>query len=295
MKKIIALLIVGFLFFSGNSLFADAYDDCFEIERLKAKSDGLGAVEAAELASKFCRAKLGGTQSQTSQNSAIKSNTQKREGVFVSAVPVFSGQSISYKNKLTQSEDTVYRSDVNSPESTSTETGAEVRNESTVIRGNGLKVGYQFQNFRVAYSRFQWEFTDIFLNLTGNLVIADFLAESGFFVGAGIGRGEVSIPRSAVPNIPTISNSGTSYTTKYTISSEDEDILLFNVGYDYGLNEKLQLSLGVLYTQFNPTITTIDNYGYDYSDGGYNYYNTTRKSEVESSFATIFLTFNVLF
>ena len=295
MKKIIALFIVGFLFFSGNSLFADAYDDCFEIERLKAKSDGLGAVEAAELASKFCRAKLGGTQSQTSQNSAIKSNTQKREGVFVSAVPVFSGQSISYKNKLTYSEDSVSLYDVNSPESTSTETGAEVRNESTGISGNGLKVGYQFQNFRVAYSRFQWEFTDISLNITGNLVIADFLAVSGFFVGAGIGRGEVSIPRSAVPNIPTTSNSGTSYTTKYTISSEDEDILLFNVGYDYGLNEKLQLSLGVLYAQFNPTITTIYNYGYDYSDGGYNYYNTTRKSEVESSFATIFLTFNVLF
>ena len=39
----------------------------------------------------------------------------------------------------------------------------------------------------------------------------------------------------------------------------------------------------------------LHNYGYDYSDGDYSYYNTTRKSEVESSFATIFLTFNVLF
>ena len=49
MKKIIGLLIFGlFLLFSGNSLFADAFDDCFELERLKAKSDGLGAVAAAE-------------------------------------------------------------------------------------------------------------------------------------------------------------------------------------------------------------------------------------------------------
>ena len=46
-------------FISGNSLFADAFDDCFEIERLKAKSDGLGAVESAEQASKVCKAKLG--------------------------------------------------------------------------------------------------------------------------------------------------------------------------------------------------------------------------------------------
>ena len=46
MKKIIGLLIFGlFLLFSGNSLFADAFDDCFELERIKAKSDGLGAVE----------------------------------------------------------------------------------------------------------------------------------------------------------------------------------------------------------------------------------------------------------
>ena len=60
MKKIIGLLIFGlFLLFSSNSLFADAYDDCFEIERIKAKSDGLGAVASAEQAGKICRAKLG--------------------------------------------------------------------------------------------------------------------------------------------------------------------------------------------------------------------------------------------
>ena len=36
MKKIIVLLMmVGSLFISGNSLFADDFDDCFELERLK--------------------------------------------------------------------------------------------------------------------------------------------------------------------------------------------------------------------------------------------------------------------
>ena len=85
MKKIIGLLIFGlFLLFSSNSLFADAYDDCFEIERLKAKSDGLGAVESAEQASKVCKAKLGETQSQgnTTQNNNLADDS--KSGGFAS-------------------------------------------------------------------------------------------------------------------------------------------------------------------------------------------------------------------
>ena len=81
MKKIIVLLMmVGSLFISGNSLFADDFDDCFELERLKAKSDGLGYVEASELAIKVCRAKLGGTQRQTN----TQTNAKKDGGLFVS-------------------------------------------------------------------------------------------------------------------------------------------------------------------------------------------------------------------
>ena len=84
MKKIIVLLMmVGSLFISGNSIFADAFDDCFEIERLKAKSDGLGYVEASELAIKVCRAKLGGTQSQEPQT-PTQTNAKKDGGLFVS-------------------------------------------------------------------------------------------------------------------------------------------------------------------------------------------------------------------
>ncbi len=94
MKKIIILfMMVGSLFFSGNSLFADAFDDCFEIERLKAKSDGLGAVEAAEQASQICKAKLGGTQ-----NNNLADDSKK--GVFAS-IGALSGSAIKggYKFK----------------------------------------------------------------------------------------------------------------------------------------------------------------------------------------------------
>ena len=100
MKKIIVLLMmVGSLFISGNSLFADAFDDCFEIERLKAKSDGLGAVESAEQASKVCKAKLGGTQSQgnTTQNNNLADDS--KSGGFAS-VGVLSGVAIKGGYKL---------------------------------------------------------------------------------------------------------------------------------------------------------------------------------------------------
>ena len=102
MKKIIVLLMmVGSLFISGNSLFADAFDDCFEIERLKAKSDGLGAVESAEQASKVCKAKLGETQSQgnTTQNNNLADDS-KSSGGFAS-IGVLSGVAIKggYKFK----------------------------------------------------------------------------------------------------------------------------------------------------------------------------------------------------
>ena len=60
-KTLLSLcLIFGIAFFISASLFAqDAFDDCFEIERLKAKSDGLGAVASAEQASKICSLKFG--------------------------------------------------------------------------------------------------------------------------------------------------------------------------------------------------------------------------------------------
>ena len=60
-KTLLSLcLIFGIAFFISASLFAqDAFDDCFEIERLKAKSDGLGAVASAEQASKVCSLKFG--------------------------------------------------------------------------------------------------------------------------------------------------------------------------------------------------------------------------------------------
>ena len=101
MKKIIVLLMmVGSLFISGNSLFADAFDDCFELERLKAKSDGLGAVAAAEQANKVCKAKLGGSQSQgnTTQNNNLADDS--KSGGFAS-IGVLSGVAIKggYKFK----------------------------------------------------------------------------------------------------------------------------------------------------------------------------------------------------
>ena len=103
MKKIIVLLMMVDYpcFISGNSLFADAFDDCFEIERLKAKSDGLGAVESAEQASKVCKAKLGEIQGQvnTTQNNNLADDS-KSSGGFAS-IGVLSGVAIKggYKFK----------------------------------------------------------------------------------------------------------------------------------------------------------------------------------------------------
>ena len=51
----IGLLVLGFLFFSGNSLFAQSdFESCLEIERLKAKNEGASFSESREHAKDFC-------------------------------------------------------------------------------------------------------------------------------------------------------------------------------------------------------------------------------------------------
>ncbi len=75
MKKIIVLFLAGCLLFGGSGLFADDFDDCFELERLEARSDGLRDAAAAEQASQICKAN-------TAQNNNLADDS--KYGVFVS-------------------------------------------------------------------------------------------------------------------------------------------------------------------------------------------------------------------
>ena len=142
--------MVGSLFISGNSLFADTFDDCFELERLRAKSDGLGAVEAAEQASQICKAKLGGTQRQTntSQNNNLADDSKK--GVFASfnlAVDITTGSTIKGGYKF-----------------------------------NNARVYYENVNLTTTIGRCDFKGT---YSIYG----ADYIANSGFLIGVGYGEG----------------------------------------------------------------------------------------------------------
>ena len=217
MKKIIGLLIFGlFLLFSSNSIFADAFDDCFELERLRAKSDGLGAVEAAEQASQICKAKLGGTQRQELQTPTKQNNTRLSGGFYIGVSYSISG-SIQY--------------DYVSPDGRNFATGsfgpvADIRN------GLGYQIGYRFSELSFSYEFYDLEaqhdsgseinVENSFIAIAYNKTINKWNGFIGF--GVGTGKGERI------------------FTSGYTRSGSGS-LFAGIVGLNYNINENIQLGV----------------------------------------------------
>ena len=69
MKKIILFVCVSCLFILSNIYAQDKFDDCFEVERLKAKSEGANTEESINQAKEICNIKLNtGDDASESQN-----------------------------------------------------------------------------------------------------------------------------------------------------------------------------------------------------------------------------------
>ncbi len=248
MKKIIVLVVCGFLFLSGNSLFAQInFDDCFEIERLKAKSDGLGSVESADQASKVCKLKLGiESQVNTAQTPSVQNNTINKTGGFIGISPLHSG---TYTSVIESTYSYTYESAYSSYSSARTSSSTSTK---IFDSGLGLKVGYNSSNSRISYNNYTWNIDDA--KIKNSLIIYDYVADSGFYYGVGIGNGTVEAG--------SFSESGIAFG--------------FNLGYDFNIDESFQIGLGYLISSFGYTLENSTRY-------------STSKSDVNITTATLFL------
>ncbi len=211
MKKIIVSVVCGFLFLSGNSLFAQSnFDDCFEIERLKAKSDGLGAVEAAEQASKVCKAKLGGTQNQgnITKTSTSQANTKKDGGFFVGVMPYFSG-SLRVANEEKPRDTSINCVDCSKSSAT----------ENT-DSGFGYRVGLQRNKHQIGLESYTWKVES--LEVSNLLIGYDYVYSSGFLVGIGLGNGQVKN-----------GESGVAFKFGFGYQGNITDIFRYSINYQY--------------------------------------------------------------
>ena len=223
-KTLLSLcLIFGIAFFISASLFAqDAFDDCFEIERLKAKSDGLGAVESAEQASKVCSLKFGDVKKRDDADSLT---TPKETRFFVSLSP-FHNAKVTLINNYSYE---YYRS---GPGYSSLRFGSgKSESEEKLDRGLGLNLGYNFSKWRVSYNYYTWEIENTKIN--NNLVFADYVITNEklkFYAGVGIGKGTIEDKNSSV--------------------SKSGDSIGFKLGLDYFINKNFHLGFGWLESNF---------------------------------------------
>ena len=221
-KTLLSLcLIFGIAFFISASLFAqDAFDDCFEIERLKAKSDGLGAVASAEQASKICSLKFGNAKKRDDADSLT---TPKETRFFVSLSPF-------HNAKYTVVNDRIY--EYRFSNGYSGNGNGQYKGELKLDRGLGLNLGYNFSKWRVSYNYYTWEIENAKIN--NNLVFADYVITNEklkFYAGVGIGKGTVE-----EQDDPAFLESG--------------DSIGFKLGLDYSINKEFQLGLGFLQSNF---------------------------------------------
>ena len=80
MKKLLFMLLFGaFIFvFQGVNLFADDFSECLDLERLKAKSDGVTAKESVDQAERICKLKFNKANSKSSSKKGFTAeNTEK--------------------------------------------------------------------------------------------------------------------------------------------------------------------------------------------------------------------------
>ena len=104
--------------------------------------------------------------------------------------------------------------------------------------GYGIKAGYNFSQFRVYYSNYNLSYKDSAkytdTAIKANLVFGDWVYK-GFFVGLGYGKANFDAKSSQY----NISIAGTG------------DVNVFNLGYDYPINENFKISGGYFIAKFD--------------------------------------------
>ena len=108
------------------------------------------------------------------------------------------------------------------------------KEKSTLINSSvGFRFGWQSDGHQVALASYQW-LTEIG-EVQNQMLIYDYVFDSGFFAGAGFGAGKFDSTEKASGEYP--SGSGTTFG--------------FELGYQRALGNFLQLSIGYLYTNFS--------------------------------------------
>ena len=254
----IGLLVLGFLFFSGNSLFAQSdFESCLEIERLKAKNEGASFSESREHAKDSCNLQF------EEKKEALSS--EKQSGFFISISSNFSGKgkysSSSYQSQTTvifnssssygcdTSGDTIFTGYFSDKICSVTATGYSPAGDPNVKDNLSYKIGYKFSNFRIYYTPYKAEFEedisiDIYVvkNETKfNLLFADYLYQFNnfeFFIGVGLGNGKYE----AKAHYKSISSNKI---VEGVITVKDDFLVIgYNAGINYNLTENFQLGLG---------------------------------------------------
>ncbi len=173
-------------------------------------------------------------------------SAQQKKGVFVGVSPFHSGNFAVVEESICMGC-TFTSTGTNQHSNTETESFGS---------GLGLKVGYNFPNWRVSYNNLTWNLKDDFdgIKIKNSLVIANYVFNSGFYLGVGFGTG-------------TIENNNTGF-------SESGSAFGYNLGYDWNISESFQVGLGYLLS-------------------GFGYSNTTSAGDVKSDFgigiATLFI------
>jgi hypothetical protein len=173
LKKVFLAGFIIFLCSISNIFGQSLFDDCLELERIKAKEEGIGYESAINLATKICLERR-------NKKSARTFNTSSSNGfISVNLFPIATlTNSNSFNSRLSATADIIAQSNT----------------------GNGynFKLGYKFSNVRVYYSPSSFSSGSATYSIEGLGI--DYLAGNGFFMGLGFGSGSV------VESTPTCEN-----------------------------------------------------------------------------------------
>ena len=171
---------IGFLLFfscSASLLAQQSYEECIEIERLKAKNDGANFSESFEYAKEICGNKNQQNSTSTNTINKIDNNFTNNEGFFVSlsVLPIASlSTTVKVGDITTRAEED----------------------------GSGLspKIGYKLKNAQIHFSIYNFtadDFRYAFI-ITG----VDYINDNGFLAGIGLGSGSVVTNGTRCANCP---------------------------------------------------------------------------------------------
>lgn len=149
-------------------------------------------------------------------------------------------------------------------ETTDIALGFASHNES-IKSGVGLKLGYNFPKSRISFNSYNWNFNSDF-KISNRILIYNYVFDSGIYLGVGVGNGTLNY-------VNGISDTGSA--------------VAYNLGYDFSINERLQIGIGYLRSVF---VYTIDNpFGVHTPNAGNVVYGEDAKIDITVGVATLFV------